>query len=374
MKKNNRTAFVCFFPVVPINMGSAEVCFSFFKSWPSKNKSLFQMSPHKQSKNDYIITIDTKKDNSINKFFSLPKMMMSVYKYLKISKKPTLIIEGPSWIGYSFVIYKCLKFLLPNLLIIYHSHSIEYEIRKKKGNFLITFLTKFLEKKIFNTVNVATTVSKQESIKIKKLYGATPYIFPNGINTKRLKLTKKYLNKFKLPKKFILYCGSYLYEPNREAIDILINQIMPSLVNSYPNLKLVLTGGGITFKKSWLLNLGIIKKNKMIYALKKSTCTVVPIMSGYGSRIKIIEALMLGVVVVSTKQGIEGIDYNKKVKPPFVTNNIKEMTNITKKILLSNKLKKKSVKNKNKYIKLYSMEILTKKFYRYINNNKLTNK
>ena len=83
---------------------------------------------------------------------------------------------------------------------------------------------------------------------------------------------------------------------------------------------------------------------------------------------------MLGVVVVSTKQGIEGIYYNKKEKPPFVTNNIKEMTNITKKILLSNKLKKKSVKNKNKYIKLYSMEILTKKFYRYINNYKFTNK
>ena len=75
MSLKSRTAFVCFFPVVPVEMGSAEVCFSFFQSWPSKNKKLYQMSPtnfKKRKKN--IFNILLKKNNSINKIICLPKM------------------------------------------------------------------------------------------------------------------------------------------------------------------------------------------------------------------------------------------------------------------------------------------------------------
>jgi hypothetical protein len=39
---------------------------------------------------------------------------------------------------------------------------------------------------------------------------------------------------------------------------------------------------------------------------------VVPTQEGYGTRVKIIEALCEGVVVVSSQTGIEGIKFNKK--------------------------------------------------------------
>ena len=43
MMKNNKTAFVTFFPVSPDNMGSSAVINSRFNVWPS-NKKIFQIS------------------------------------------------------------------------------------------------------------------------------------------------------------------------------------------------------------------------------------------------------------------------------------------------------------------------------------------
>lgn len=367
MKSINKTAFACFFPVVPINMGSAEVCFSFFESWPLRKKRLFQLSPGKNLSNKKLVSIDTKKDKPFNKICSLPRMIFCIYKYLKNSKKPLLIIEGPSWVGYSFIIYKCLNFLLPNLKTIYHGHSIEFEIRKRNSNFLISGLTKFFEKNIFNSVNYATSVSRIEASKIKKLYGINPYVFPNAINPKRLNLNKNYRTNLKLPQKFILFCGSYKYKPNHDAINILVNKIMPNLIKTNPELKLVLTGGGVDFERKWLINLGIVKKSKMIYALNNCICTVIPILEGYGSRVKIIEALMMGVVVVTTNKGIEGIDYNKKKQPPFVTNNVNELGKMTEKVIKMKNVKTKSRLVRRNFQSQYSMELITRKFYRHIN-------
>ena len=45
------------------------------------------------------------------------------------------------------------------------------------------------------------------------------------------------------------------------------------------------------------------------------------------SRIKIIEALMLGTVVISTTKGIEGLDYDKRSITPIVTNQISKFSN-----------------------------------------------
>ena len=39
-----KTAIVSFFDTYPAKSGSGVVCYDFYKSWPSKNKKLFQMS------------------------------------------------------------------------------------------------------------------------------------------------------------------------------------------------------------------------------------------------------------------------------------------------------------------------------------------
>ena len=87
--------------------------------------------------------------------------------YLK-TKKKVIIIEGPSWIGYSFLSIIIIKIFSPKTKMIYHSHSIEYEVRKMTSSSFIIYLTKILEKFVFKHVDLATSVSQIENIKSEK--------------------------------------------------------------------------------------------------------------------------------------------------------------------------------------------------------------
>ena len=126
-------------------------------------------------------------------------MLFKVLKFLKKEKKKVVIIEGPSWIFYSFFIIFFLKLIYKNIFIIYRSHSIEYEIRKKNSNFLITIFTRFFENYVINKSNISTTVSKIEQKKFKYYYNKKTYLFPNSLDVERLKKIKeKRLNIFQI--------------------------------------------------------------------------------------------------------------------------------------------------------------------------------
>ena len=94
----------------------------------------------------------------------------------------------------------------------------------------------------------------------------------------------------------------------------------------------------------------------------------IPLKFGSGTRIKIIEALCLGSIIISTKKGIEGIDI-KSSNPPFMINGKKEIIKKTLEILSQNKkFKRKAIKDRNFYLEKYSMEKILKKF---LNENQL---
>ena len=355
-----KTAFLCFFPVFPTNMGSAEVIRSLFLCWPGKKK-LFQISHLKNVRNDNNYeNINIFYEKPLFKIIVLPILIFKCLKYLKNSKKKLVIIEGPSWIGYSFVTLIALKLLSPKIKIIYHSHSIEYEVRKMLAYNFITNITKRLERFVFKNSNISTSVSDIERNKIKKLYGVKCLILKNGISKKILKFKKRKYFNFK----YIIYSGSYKYLPNKLAIDFLVKSLMPKLLKKSPNLKLVLTGGGYTEKYNFLVNVGTVNKQKLLNLISNSKMMVVPLDKGTGTRIKIIEALLVGCRVLSTKKGVEGILIKKND-----TVHIKKKQNFYQ--YLSKNLNK-NYKNKvsKRLLKIYIMEKIVKEFLenKYVQN------
>ncbi len=331
--KNTKTAFITFFSVIPDNMGSSTVVNSRFKSWPSKKK-LFQLSHIKKINNKNTKTIFIKKEKPLNKIFSLPELIFSVFLYLKSSKNKIIVIEGASWIFYSFLVFFLLKLIFIKSKIIYISHSIESEIRKKFSNTFIYLLTKYLEGLMFKYVDISTSVSKYEKSKIKKLYNVNTILYPNAINIDYKVGIKK------ITKDYILYSGSYLYRPNKNAIDYLNNNIMPILLTKHPKIKLLLTGGGLKKKYPWVINKNIIPKKELYNLIYHSKCLCVPLKFGSGTRIKIIEALSIGAIVISSSKGIEGIELNKK-NPPFVLKNNKKFINTIDNVIKNNRSIKK---------------------------------
>ena len=356
---NCKTAFVTFFPINPNNMGSSTVVNSRFESWP-KSKKIFQISHINKLENSKVKTIYIFKETPLRKILKLPKLIVEVYKYLKNSKKKILLVEGASWIFYSFFTIFFIKKIFPSCKIIYVSHSIESDIRKKYSNYLIYLITKKLEYLVFKISDLTTAVSNDEQRRIRKLYKKKTCLYPNAINFERFKLRKEKVQDY------IIYTGSYLYKPNKEAIDYLNYYIMPKLLKKLPKLKLVITGGGFYKKFPWLINKGIVNKKKLYNLIYNSECMCVPLKFGSGTRIKILEALSLGVIVVSTSKGIEGIELLNN-NPPFISNDKKSFINtLTKIIKNGKKLKTKAIIDSRFYQQKYSMKNITQEF---ISNN-----
>lgn len=346
-----KTAVVSFFDAYPPKSGAGVVICDFFNSWPDLNKCLFQMSAYKFNK-DKIKNINIFFNKPIFKLFFLPSLILKLLKYFNNEKKKILIIEGASWIFYSYFVIFFLKKFLPNVFIIYRSHNIEYEIRKKRSSFFIYLATKYFEKKVFTISDISTTVSVLEKKKVKKYYGVQTKLFPNSIRVNDY-LALKFNVVKNLPKKYILFCGSYEYSPNKFAIDFIINKILPSI--SKKNIYLVLTGtaASINFNDKNIINLHYVKKSQLKFLYKNAICLMVTLSEGYGTRVKIIESLILGSNIITTHKGIEGIDYKDNVRI-VVTNSKKKMIKSIYNFMNS---KSSKLKNSNKSIlKYYSME------------------
>tara|TARA_A100001015_G_scaffold311807_1_gene415764 strand:- start:784 stop:1908 length:1125 start_codon:yes stop_codon:yes gene_type:complete len=360
LRPKTKSAIIGFYPVYPAKSGSAVVSYSFFKCYPGE-KRLFQILDYKIKINKKNISSEVILfKHSFFKLLILPILIIKIFNYLKNSSKPILIIEGASWIGFSYIVFKIIKLLIPKVIRVYRGQSIEYEIRKKNSGFLISNLTKYLENIIVNSIDVFTAVSNLEKKKILKYYNKKVDIFPNAVLLNKIKKISKKI----FPSKFVLYAGSYDYPPNKEAIDILIKKIMPKVIENDDRIKLVLTGGPKVYQnKNFVINLGVIQKNTLIDLYRSCICLSVPIFEAYGSRIKIIEALMLGTVVLSTTKGIEGLDYNKRSSTPIVSNNISEFSKVILKVSKNKKFKKSAIKDKKIYVKKYGMKNQTKIFY-----------
>ena len=68
-------------------------------------------------------------------------------------------------------------------------------------------------------------------------------------------------------------------------------------------------------KNKFITNAGIVSKGKLLNLIFNSKLMVLPIDEGTGTRIKIIEALLIGAKILTTKKGIEGISFKKKKFP-----------------------------------------------------------
>lgn len=105
----DKTAFVAFYTVYPSNMGSSEVSSSFFETWKGKKK-IFQISHLKNINNKKISTQFIIKEKPFYKLLKIIPLIKKVKQFLLKNQKPSIIIEGPSWIGYSFFFLLLLKY------------------------------------------------------------------------------------------------------------------------------------------------------------------------------------------------------------------------------------------------------------------------
>jgi len=110
----------------------------------------------------------------------------------------------------------------------------------------------------------------------------------------------------------LFHLGSMNWMPNLEGVNWFLNEAWPLIHKQIPSLKLHLAGRGMSGK---LLNLKL-PNVEMVGEVPDAqafigshTVMVVPLFSGSGIRIKIIEGMAMGKAIISTSIGAEGIRY-----------------------------------------------------------------
>jgi glycosyltransferase involved in cell wall biosynthesis len=106
----------------------------------------------------------------------------------------------------------------------------------------------------------------------------------------------------------LVFHGTLNYRPNITANKLLKNYIFPELNKKHKNLKLLLIGPGRSQNVGEkVIELPEIPFDEFPMHLSMGDIGVIPLTAGSGTRLKIIEYLALGIPVVSTEVGAEGL-------------------------------------------------------------------
>ncbi len=108
-------------------------------------------------------------------------------------------------------------------------------------------------------------------------------------------------------KRMLLFHGSAAHLPNREAINSIEQIIAPLVCAKDPMVQFVVAGQGVPIKsQDNIISLGFVDELSELIAC--ADAAIVPIYQGAGMRMKILDYFRLGLPVVSTQKGIEGIE------------------------------------------------------------------
>ena len=164
-----------------------------------------------------------------------------------------------------------------------------------------------LEKELSHEADLIWTVSEKERGHLLNPDTDLPvYLAPNGVDCSAIE---------PLPPqngKEILFVGSFQYYPNVDGVQFFVNQVMPEVLKRCPQAVFRMVGRQpdkrikALHKPPSIILTGEVDELEPCY--RNAQVCVVPLRSGGGTRLKILEAMAYGRPVVSTTVGAEGID------------------------------------------------------------------
>lgn len=211
--------------------------------------------------------------------------------------------------------------LLPQtpLPVVLAEQNIEYQVYKKFSDQSNLFLRPFLyldvlkmriwEEFFWQKAKKIVVASVSDLRVIKKRVSGPPLaLVANGVDLDYFKNLKK--EKHANP--IILFVGNFKWLQNRDAVSFLITKIWPKIKRIAPKVQLLIVGrdASESLKKTISRTGAILREDvleiKEVY--QRANVLLAPIRIGGGTKFKILEAMAAGVPVVTTKEGIEGLE------------------------------------------------------------------
>jgi glycosyltransferase involved in cell wall biosynthesis len=217
-------------------------------------------------------------------------------------------------------------------MVVLRAHNVEHKIweriAKETKFFLkrwyINHLAKTLKEYELNaleTVDGIAAITRKDAAFFRK-YCSKPVIdIPYGVYPEEFKPKSEIEGK-----PMFYHIGSMNWMPNEEGIRWFIDEVLPKTVEKVPGFVYHLAGRNMpewlsTLKDSHVNVIGEVPDAKAFVA--DHDVAIVPLLSGSGIRIKIIESMAMGKTVITTRVGAEGILYDEEVNIIIAENKAK---------------------------------------------------
>ncbi len=212
--------------------------------------------------------------------------------------------------------------------VILRSHNVEFMIwerltkntesgfKRMYLNFLFKRLKKY-ELGLLNKYDAIATITELDAMIYKKEGCVLPMItIPFGIDVEKYKIDNSKIEKFSL-----FHLGAMDWRPNIDGITWFLKNSWMKIVAKHPSAKLYLAGRNMP-DELYKLNVSgseslsnVTIEGEITNAhrfINSKSIMIVPLQSGGGMRVKIIEGMALSKAIVSTTIGAEGIDCESK--------------------------------------------------------------
>lgn len=259
------------------------------------------------------LNLFTTQSYNVQRFYS-NKFNNLIIKTLSKDDFDVIQVEGTFAAVYTDTIF---KYAPKSSMVVLRQHNVEYQIWERlatnaKGikkwylNLLAGRLKRF-EKNHLNQYDLIVPVTPEDGSLFAKL-GCNKEIFdsPAGIDTDLWKQSDRAF------KPYAYHLGSLEWMPNQEAMHWFIREIWPKIHQKFPELKFFLAGKNMpaAFKQLNIPNIEIVDYVPDAPAfIKDKFINIVPLLSGSGIRLKILEAMSAGKIIISTTIGAQGIQY-----------------------------------------------------------------
>jgi glycosyltransferase involved in cell wall biosynthesis len=196
------------------------------------------------------------------------------------------------------------------------AHNLEYEIWERtarNASSLKSWYFKNLAQRIkklevgqLNDFHAIIPITHRDADSLKQMGCGLPmHITPTGVDVKNQKLQTQ---EIEFPSVF--HIGALDWPPNQEGLLWFFHSIWPLVLKKHPQLKFYLAGRNApdrikNMKVKNMVFLGEVESATDF--LNSKAIGVVPLLSGSGMRIKIVEGMALGKSMVTTTLGVEGI-------------------------------------------------------------------
>lgn len=206
-----------------------------------------------------------------------------------------------------------------NAKIILRAHNIEHKLWERnanvssgilKGNYF-SFLARRLKKYELSALGqydgVAAITNSDEQWFIQNGFRKPLAVIPFGISLDPVQMKNDQAE----DKRSVFHIGAMDWQPNIEGINWFLSRVWDKVSAKYPDVKLYLAGRNMQPELKALnrKNVEVVGEVENAHEFIRSKgLMIIPLLSGGGMRVKLIEGMALGKVIVSTTVGAEGVD------------------------------------------------------------------